>query len=275
MKEVEIIIDDETSIKITSKRRSRRDDWYKPWSSIERNKREMQETGLSLKNWVDRHSQLNLATGHISPTATIPLATHHDLLVFGQLEPGKQVENGEDMVVRVHSSCQTNEVFHATNCECRQELQEAMRLIQQEKRGAIVYLEQEGRGTGIAGKMAQLNGMFEWKDGRVQQRIDPQTGERIDTDRAYVEAGYPSEARDFTVAGEMLKAVGIRSVRLLTNNPRKIVGIEQAGIRVTPVEIHIAPDNEIIASDLQSKARNLGHRIEPHHWTYRGGAHEG
>lgn len=112
--------------------------------------------------------------------------------------------------------------------------------------------------------------MFGWQDGKIEQKRDHVTGERIDTDRAYKEAGYPSECRDFSVAGEMLRAVGVTSVRLLTNNPRKIAGIESAGIAVTPVEIHIEPDNEIIASDLKSKAQNLGHKISADQWQVKG-----
>ncbi len=190
--------------------------------------------------------------------------SHHELLVLGNFQEDS-LGDGEDVLVRMHSSCRTNETYHAVNCECRAELHQAMSLIQEEGRGVIVYLEQEGRGTGITGKLAQLNGMFGWIDGRIDQKRDPETGERIDTDRAYKEAGYPSECRDFDVAGEMLQSIGVTSVRLLTNNPRKIAGIESVGITVTPVSIHISPDNEIIASDLRSKRDNLGHSIPEEH----------
>lgn len=185
---------------------------------------------------------------------------HHEMLIFGDVTNGS-LGNGEDLLVRMHSSCRTNEVYQAVNCECRKELHRSMDLIRKEKRGIILYLEQEGRGMGIVGKMAQLRGMLEWRGGKIEQKRDSHTGERIDTDRAYKEAGYPSESRDFTIAGEMLRHVGVKSVRLLTNNPKKAAGIESAGIKVSQVEIHIAPDNEIIASDLRSKAKNLGHKI--------------
>jgi 3,4-dihydroxy 2-butanone 4-phosphate synthase/GTP cyclohydrolase II len=185
---------------------------------------------------------------------------HHEMLVYGNFDQGA-LGNAQNLLVRMHSSCRSNEVYHAVNCECRKEIHRAMRLIQKEGRGIILYLEQEGRGNGMAGKLAQLNGMFGWTEGKIEQKRDPVTGARIDTDRAYKEAGYPSEARDFKVAGQMLKAIGVKSVRLLTNNPNKIKGIADEGIKVTPVEIHIAPDNEIIASDLWSKAQNLGHTI--------------
>lgn len=190
---------------------------------------------------------------------------YHEMLIFGNVEKGS-LGNRKNVLTRIHSACRTNEIFHAINCECRGQLHQAMKLIQQEGSGILLYLNQEGRGTGIVGKMAQLSRMFYWKRGRIQQRIDPETKERIDTDRAYKEAGYPSEARDFTQAGEMLHNFGVISVRLLTNNPKKIKGIESAGIKVAPVEIHIVPDNEIVAVDLRSKAKNLGHSIRKEHW---------
>jgi len=109
------------------------------------------------------------------------------------------------------------------------------------------------------------NVRMEWGGTKILQKMDQQTGERIDTDRAYRDAGLPSEIRDFDVAGEMLQHIGVKSVRLLTNNPAKIAGIESAGIIVEPIEIHIQPDNEIIACDLRSKATNLGHHISEEH----------
>lgn len=180
--------------------------------------------------------------------------------------------NGQNVLTRIHSACKANEVYRATNCECRKEFEHAMKLIAEEGRGALIYLEQEGRGTGIVGKMQQLNGMFGWDEGgtRILQNRDPDNGDRIDTDRAYRDAGLPSETRDFDVAGEMLKHVGIKSVRLLTNNPAKTQGIESAGIQVEPVEIHIKPDNDIIAADLKSKAKNLKHHIREDDWNLEG-----
>lgn len=194
---------------------------------------------------------------------------HHEMLIFGNVAEDT-LGGGEDILVRMHSSCRTSETFAAINCECKEELNEAMKMVQDEGKGIVIYLEQEGRGTGISGKMAQLNGMFEWKNGNIEQKRDSATGERIDTDRAYKNAGYPSEARDFSVAGEMLHHVGVKSVRLLTNNPRKVRGVESAGIKVQPIEIHIPPENEIIASDLRSKAVNLGHNISEKHLQIRG-----
>ncbi len=187
---------------------------------------------------------------------------HHEVLLYGR-------ENNivENMLCRMHSACQTNETYHAINCECRKELQESLQMIAENGAGMLLYLQQEGRGTGMNGKMHQLNGMFRWNDNGIEQATD-ENGVRIDTDRAYKEAGFPSECRDFSVAGEIMRSLGIHSVRLITNNPDKISQIENCGIQVIPVGIHITPDNEIIASDLESKAKNLGHNIPKDKYTY-------
>lgn len=243
-------------------------EWFEPWLALSLIKESRKREGQPL---IQELGYAPLPTEYGDWTyATFGDWTsglHHELLIFGNIHE-QSLGDGENVLVRVHSACRTNEVYHAINCECRKEMQQAMHMIQQEKRGIIVYLEQEGRGTGIAGKMSQLDWMFTWENGKIQQRLDPNTGERVDTDRAYKEAGYPSECRDFSVAGEMLKHVGVKSVRLLTNNPEKIAGVTQAGITVIPVEIHIAPDNEIIASDLRSKAINLGHAITEEQWAF-------
>lgn len=187
------------------------------------------------------------------------LLSHHEMLVFGDSHNGA-IGDGENILCRMHSSCRTREVYKAINCECLEELHESMKMIQQEGRGVIIYLEQEGRGTGIVGKMAQLNNMFHWVDEKVEQKRD-ESGVRIDTDRAYKQAGYPSESRNYVAAGEMLKRAGIKSIRLLSNSPQKVKGLEATGLRVTPVEIHIKPGNDIVRSDLLSKSVNLGHHI--------------
>ncbi len=240
----------------------RKTEWYQPWQSGEIIKSSLMQEG---ENMIEELGRAPLPTEFGDWTYVVygdyTNGNHHEMLVFGNLDEGS-LGDKENILVRVHSSCRTNEAFHAINCECRKQLHLAMELIKQESRGIILYLDQEGRGNGIAGKLAQLRGMFDWENGIIKQSFDSITGERIDTDRAYKEAGYPSEKRDFTVAGEMLKSIGVRSVRLLTNNPKKIAGIESADIKVALVEIHIMPDNEIIATDLKSKAKNLNHKID-------------
>lgn len=240
--------------------------WEQPWNSIQHNKEILQNEGLPLIIELGR-APLPTESGNWTYFAfgDYTDGSHHELLVFGNYEEGS-LEDGEDVLVRMHSACRTNEVYHSINCECRKEMNQAMDLISKEGKGVIVYLEQEGRGTGISGKMHQLNEMFSWEDGvaKIIQNVDA-GGTRVDTYHAYLMAGLPSEIRDFDVAGQMLKQIGIKSVRLLTNNPAKMEGIESANIRVERVALHIVPDNEIIASDLRSKAAHLGHEIGEDH----------
>lgn len=235
-----------------------REEWYAPWLAVEYNK-----TLFEREDMIEEFGRSPLPTKYGDWTYIVfgdfTNGGHHEMLVFGNISEDS-LGDGENILTRMHSACRTNETYNAINCECKDELHKAMEMIQQEGKGIILYLDQEGRGTGIAGKLAQLNGMFGWEDGKIEQKRDS-LGERIDTDRAYKEAGYPSECRDFTVAGEMLKHIGVKSVRLLTNNPNKILGITSMGIAVTPIEIHIKAENPIIASDLRSKAKNLGHNI--------------
>jgi len=243
--------------------------WKQPWSLIKHNKDLLRKEGFPLVVELGR-APLPTEFGNWTYMAfgDYTEGSHHELLIYGNFDKGS-LGDGQNVLLRIHSACRTNEVYHAVNCECRKEVEWSMKLIAEEGRGALIYLEQEGRGTGIAGKMQQLNRMFGWEGEEITQNRDPETKDRIDTDRAYREAGLPSETRDFDVAGEMLKYVGITSVRLLTNNPAKTQGIASAGIQVEPIEIHIKPDNDIIAADLKSKAQNLNHNIRTEDWNVK------
>lgn len=190
----------------------------------------------------------------------------HRMLVYGDTTSGA-LGDGQDVLVRVHSSCKTNEIFHSTDCECQEELRTAMQEIRQEGRGVIVYLDQEGRGTGVVGRMAQLSHMFYFSaDGSVATKIDEHTGRPIQTVAASLKANFPAEVRDFTVATEMLRSVGVESVRMMTNNPLKIRMLEEGGIPVKPqkivVDIHKLADPGLLKAELRNKAEFLGHRIE-------------
>lgn len=262
-----MMVKENQPINITNLREIRREEWYRPWIFGNIITTMLRKEGIQMIEELGR-APLPTEFGNWTYIVFGDLVhgKQHEMLVFGNLPKGASYGKTDSVLVRVHSSCHTGEIFRAINCECREQLHTAMSLIQQEGRGIIVYLDQEGRGSGIVGKLAQLDEMFEWKEHGIKQKIDPKTGEVVDTDKAYKESGYPSEARDFSVAGEMLKRVGVRSIRLLTNNPQKIKSIEDTGIAVKPVEIHITPANEIIATDLRSKAKNLGHKINEEHW---------
>ncbi|OGH25365.1 MAG: hypothetical protein A3C27_02540 [Candidatus Levybacteria bacterium RIFCSPHIGHO2_02_FULL_39_36] len=245
----------------------RREEWYSPWIFGNITTAMLRKEGTATIEELGR-APLPTEFGDWTYIVFGDLAhgKQHEVLVFGDASKDMLYEEADDILVRVHSSCRTSEIFHAVNCECREQLHSSMSFIRQEGRGVIVYLDQEGRGNGIVGKLAQLNKMFGWKSQEIEQKQDISSGEPMNTVKAYKESGYLPEVRDFNVAGEILKILGVRSVKLLTNNPQKIEGIASVGIGVKPVEIHITPANEIIAIDLQSKARNLKHKISEEHW---------
>ena len=240
--------------------------WYHEWATVEQRKHELEELGLPT---IEQLACAPLKTDYGDFTELVygdrTTGDKHRVLVYGDINNGA-IGNGEDLLVRAHSACWTSEVTNAVNCECREEKDEALRDIADEGRGIFVYLQQEGRGTGDVGKGYQLNEMLYFnEDGEIHQRRD-ENGNRIDTDTAYRNVGFPSECRDFEVAGKILFTLGVKSIRLLTNNPDKIKGIEQSDIKVKPVEIHIKPTNKIVAADLKSKHDNLGHNINPSDW---------
>lgn len=159
----------------------------------------------------------------------------------------KDIGDGENVPVRVHSSCITGEVFHATNCECHQQLELALSLVEKEGRGAVVWLNQEGRGNGLAAKVKHMQIMAE--DG-------------LDTVEAFEKAGYPSESRHYENAAAILKNLGIKSVRLITNNPDKIDQIQSLGIEVVSrIPCEIKGGSEELRKNLQAKKKKLGHLV--------------
>jgi GTP cyclohydrolase II len=158
----------------------------------------------------------------------------HIFLWMGQLS-----QEDSPPLVRIHSECLTGDVFSSLRCDCGQQLQEAMKSIAREGRGAILYLRQEGRGIGLAAKMRayalQDNG--------------------LDTVEANLALGFAADERDFSAAVEILVAVGVNSVRLMTNNPEKVEALENGGIRVVE-RVSIAP------SEHQENSRYLRTKVE-------------
>lgn len=159
----------------------------------------------------------------------------------------KHIGDGENVLVRIHSSCITGEVFHATNCECHQQLELALSIIEHEGRGAVIWLNQEGRGNGLEAKVKHMQIMAE---------------QGLDTVEAFEEAGYPSESRHYEDAATILKNLGIKSVRLITNNPDKIDQIKALGIEVVGrIPCDIKGGSEELKKNLQAKKEKLGHLI--------------
>jgi 3,4-dihydroxy 2-butanone 4-phosphate synthase/GTP cyclohydrolase II len=166
---------------------------------------------------------------------------HHIALVKGI------VEGEDDVLVRVHSECLTGDVFHSLRCDCGQQLESALRQIDDEGRGVLLYLSQEGRGIGL------LNKLHAYK---LQE-------EGLDTVDANLKLGLPADLRDYGIGAQILVDLGLTTIRILTNNPKKIVGLEGYGLQVTdqiPIEHEPGEHNR---EYLRAKKQRLGHLL--HH----------
>jgi len=163
----------------------------------------------------------------------------HVALVKGEIGDGEQV------MVRVHSRCLTGDVFHSARCDCGPQLDAAMQRIADEGRGVLLYLNQEGRGIGLANKIRA----YELQD------------QGLDTVEANERLGFKADQRDYGIGVQILRDLGVRSMRLLSNNPRKLVGIEGYNLSVAewiPLEI---PASEHTRRYLQTKKEKLGHKL--------------
>jgi 3,4-dihydroxy 2-butanone 4-phosphate synthase / GTP cyclohydrolase II len=163
----------------------------------------------------------------------------HVALVCGDITDGK------DVLVRVHSQCLTGDVLHSIRCDCGAQLEAAMQRIATEGRGVLLYLNQEGRGIGLANKIRA----YELQD------------EGFDTVEANERLGFKADQRDYGMGVQILRELGIRSMRLLSNNPRKLVGIEGYGLTVAewlPLEI---PASDSTRRYLKTKKDKLGHKL--------------
>lgn len=155
------------------------------------------------------------------------------------------VASRAEVLVRVHSECLTGDVFHSRRCDCGQQLHEAMRMIVAEGCGIILYMRQEGRGIGLANKLHAYH---------LQDR-------GLDTVEANVRLGFPPDLREYGLGAQMLLNLGVGSIRLMTNNPRKIVGLKGYGLKITArVPIVMAAQHEN-AKYLQTKKDRMGHML--------------
>ena len=153
---------------------------------------------------------------------------------------------GEVVNVRIHSECLTGDALFSQKCDCGPQLKAAMQAVAAEGRGVIVYLRQEGRGIGLINKI----------------RAYALQDKGMDTVEANLALGLPVDARDFTLAKEIYDHLGIRSIRLLTNNPEKVHTLQQAGIHITerlPLHVGIHPENQ---NYLNTKAQKLNHMMK-------------
>ena len=164
---------------------------------------------------------------------------HHLALVKGHVAGKKNV------LVRVHSECLTGDVFGSKRCDCGPQLRQAMRQVAEEGRGAIVYMRQEGRGIGLASKL---------KAYKLQEQ-------GYDTVEANRKLGYPMDLREYGLGAQILCDLGLKTIRLLTNNPKKVVGLEGYGLEIVeqvPIRVKPNPHN---AKYLRVKREKLGHRL--------------
>jgi 3,4-dihydroxy 2-butanone 4-phosphate synthase/GTP cyclohydrolase II len=192
---------------------------------------------------VARVANAELPTGHgafriIAYENNVDSQTHV-ALVRGEIGAG------EDVLVRVHSKCLTGDVFHSARCDCGSQLEAAMARISEEGRGVLLYLNQEGRGIGLANKIRA----YELQD------------QGLDTVEANEQLGFKPDQRDYGIGAQILTDLGVRTMRLLTNNPRKFVGLQGYGLSVSeavPLEI---PASDFTRRYLKAKKDKLGHRL--------------
>jgi 3,4-dihydroxy 2-butanone 4-phosphate synthase/GTP cyclohydrolase II len=158
---------------------------------------------------------------------------------------GNVIVHEEPVLVRVHSECLTGDVFGSARCDCGPQLSEAMQMIEKEGKGVLVYLRQEGRGIGLANKLHAY---------ALQEK-------GLDTVEANQRLGLPVDKRDYGIGSQILRDLGLRKIRIMTNNPKKIYGIEGYGLTVSEeVPIRIAP-GEHNKAYLEAKKLKLGHRL--------------
>lgn len=239
--------------------------WFRPWEEIETRKKLLLSAG---KPEIKLLAKSPLPTLYGDWTYLIfgdyASGETHEVLIYGDLD-SNSLGDGDNLILRVHSACDSSELFHGVNCECREELDEAMRFIQKKGKGLIIYLIQEGGGAGLKVKVDVYKNLFEWKSKKIQLTLDPETGESSSAFRIYQKLGYKSENRSLSAAVAILKELGIKSVRLLTNNPKKISDLVEGGIKTEPLGIHVKPTNPIMARLLKAKAEELGHNINKTH----------
>ena len=164
---------------------------------------------------------------------------HHVALVKGDIGDGK------DLLCRVHSECLTGDVFHSSRCDCGEQLAKAMEMIEKEGRGILLYMRQEGRGIGLLNKL---------KAYELQSQ-------GMDTVEANLALGFGEDMREYYIGAQILRDLGVKTLKLLTNNPDKVYQLEDFGMEITQrVQIEV-PTNKFDAFYMLTKKNKMGHYL--------------
>jgi len=199
---------------------------------------------IRTERFVKRVSEIKLPTDH-GEFRAIAYANEmdsnlHIALIKGDIRPE------EPVLVRVHSECLTGDVFGSKRCDCGEQLHKAMEMVNEAGKGVILYMRQEGRGIGLANKL---------KAYELQDR-------GLDTVEANLRLGFKPDLRDYGIGAQILVDLGVRKMRLMTNNPKKIIGLEGYGLKVVErVPIETKPNEKNIIY-LKTKKKKLGHMLD-------------
>ena len=209
---------------------------------------------ISIKDLIAYRAQMESI---VDKGVEVDMPTHHGhfrLIPFRQKSNGLEHvalikgtwEKDEPVLVRVHSSCMTGDIFGSCRCECGEQLQKAMEMIEAAGKGVIVYMNQEGRGIGLMAKIAAY---------KLQE-------EGYDTVDANIHLGFDADERDYGVGAQILREVGVTKIRLMSNNPVKRIGLEAYGLSIVEnVPIEVAP-NQYNAFYMQTKKLRMGHNLK-------------
>lgn len=231
------IMSDDGSMARLPELRKRADEWGIKLISI----RDLVAYRLQNDSLVEQGEEVKMPTAY-GDFRLIPFRQKDNGLEHVALIKG-DVSDGEPVLVRVHSSCMTGDIFASKRCECGEQLHLAMQLIEKEGRGAVIYLNQEGRGIGLMDKIRAY---------KLQEN-------GLDTVDANLHLGHKADERDYGVGANILHALGIKKMRLMTNNPMKRVGLEGYGLEITEnVPLEVAP-NEYNSRYMHTKKERMGH----------------
>lgn len=236
---IEILNEDGTMARLPQLRK-KADEWGLKLVSI----RDLIAYRLRTESTVEQGVEVDMPTAY----------GHFRLIPFREKESGMEhialikgdIANGEPVLLRVHSSCATGDIFGSQRCDCGEQLHKAMQMVEKEGRGLILYLNQEGRGIGLMDKIRAY---------KLQE-------EGMDTVEANIHLGHKADERDYGVGAQILHQLGVRKMRLMTNNPIKRIGLEGYGLEVIEnVPIEIAPNN-YNRFYMHTKKERMGHHLD-------------